>query len=160
MSGALPYIAVALTAAGTYQSFKSQSEAAAAQKDAARESARLAEINARNQERETQVEVANLSEAQAKAEAMNRAKAAASGVAVAPGGSYALTLAEQKKYNTRELEWLKESGASRANIIRQQGQSSMRTGMAQADATKSGAYGSLWSGLGSAASDTYTIGKS
>ena len=155
MAQAVPFIVAAVSVAGTYMQYKSQSEAAAGQEDAAREAQRQAEINAKMQEKETAVEAANLSMQQEKEEAANRARAAASGLAVAPGGSYSLALEEQKATNQRQLEWLKASGQSYADMTRMQGASAYRQGMSQAKASQYGAYGALASG----ASNVYGIGK-
>jgi hypothetical protein len=142
-----PIIAAVAGVAGAYTQYKSQSEAAAAQKDAARESQRLAEINARNEERETARQAENLRLSQQKEEATNRARAAASGIAVSPGGSYDLTLKEQEDINKQQLGWLKQSGANQADILRRQGKTSYDVAMADAKTTKYGSYGSLLGGV-------------
>ena len=153
MAQAAPIIAAVVGAAGTYMSYKSQSEAAAAQKDAAREAQRTAEMNAMRQERETAQQAENLRAAQKKAEAASRARAAASGTAA--GGSQELVMEEQQRTHAEELAWLKQSGRSQADIIRRGGQQAYATGMAQASGTKAGAYGSVIGG----AQQVYGIGK-
>jgi len=144
MATAMPYIAMAMTAVGTYASYKSQSEAAAGQKDAAREASRLAEMNAQMSERETTRNAENMQAAQEREQATNRAKAAASGIS--GGGSFDLVMDEQKRIHGEEQDWLKQSGASKADIIRQGGALAQSQGYAQADATRAGSWGTLIGG--------------
>ena len=152
-AAALPVISAIVTGVGAVMSYKSQSEAAAAQRDAARESQRIAELNAINQERETAQQAENMKKAQEREQAMNRAKASASGVA--PGGSFDLVMDAQKAEHAKQLGWLKQSGKSQAEIIRRGGQLAYGQGMAQAKQSQYGAYGSLLGGIGGIA-DTGT----
>lgn len=147
LAPALPYIAAIAGVAGSYMSYKSQSEAAAAQEDAARESQRLAELNAINEERETARQAENLRLAQSKEEAENRARLAASGISYDQQGSYGLSLKEQEKINREQLGWLKQSGANQADILRRQGKTSYDIAKANAKTTQYGAYGAITGGI-------------
>lgn len=152
MAQAIPMM---LMVAGAAMSFKSQSEAASAQKDAARGAQRLAEMNARNQERESERELENMSRAQAKEQSFNRAKAFASGISEDDLGSMGLALDEQKQVNQEEFDWTKLAGQNEAAITRQGGQNAYDSGKARAKSTQSGAYASLLSGAG----NVYGAGK-
>lgn len=150
-----PIISIVSTVLGTAMSFKSQSDAASFQKQEARDAARNAEIDAKNLERTSAIEASNLSKLQAREESFNRAKAFASGVAVDESNSFGLVMAEQRQTNVEQMANLRESGASQAESIRRQGESAYGAGMARADSSKAGAYGSLLSG----AKDVFATGE-
>jgi len=145
--GTAAIVGAVISGVGSVMSYKSQSAAASAQKDAARDAQRLAEMNAVASERETAQEAENLARQQGKEQAINRARAAATGMA--GGGSLDMVMDEQKNIHGKEMSWLQQSGKSRADILRRQGDTAYKTGMAQASSLRSQAKGSLIGGAGS-----------
>lgn len=108
MAVALPYIATALAGVGVVK-----------QIEAGNKADKLADANAKLEERQTAEEARRLKSEQAKVEATTKARAAAGGVEV--GGSQSMFLQDMKAEHSKELAWLKTSGASRAAATRQGG---------------------------------------
>lgn len=141
-----------------------QEQAAAAQEIAALESQRLAEMNAIDAEMMTAREVDNTRLAQAQEQSEARARAAASGVTLT--GSTGAYLSEQERVGEEQLDWLQKAGGQQADIIRQQGETALLTGQAQADqtmaaaaATRAGAKGTEAQALGTKAGAYGTAGS-
>lgn len=163
MGAAAPIIGIVLSVGGAIMQYRSQQEAndarrdaAAKQEDAARQSRRLAELNAINKERETTQELANLKGQTNREEALSRARAAASGVNMGTG-SFGLALEDQEQSNREQYAWLKQTGASQADILREQGKYSELQGMAGADVTRAG-MDSGWGAIVGGAKSAYSIG--
>ena len=133
--------ALASAAAGVYS--------AKASADAADEQQRLAEKNAEFEQAEAEESAKRLAEENKRTEALSRAMAAASGVGGESQQSY-LTDLEAK--GQREVAWMRKAGASRANIMRQEGAMTAKAGRAQA-------YASGVKSVAGGASDLYSTGK-
>jgi len=136
-----------VTIASTAYGIHSSMEAADAQKAAAAESERLGIENAAAVEAETQEQARRTAAAQSSQQASARARAAASGVA--EGGSMSTVTGEMAKEHTRQLDWLKTSGATRAEMTRQGAKASGDVGRAQASATRAGGIAGGIQGVGS-----------
>ena len=149
-----PYVAVAGTAVSIGTGVASANRAADAQEQGARDAQRLAEMNAMAQERESAQAADNLAKSQGQEEARNRAKASASGVS--GDGSFQTFMDDQMNTNAQQLAWLKNSGASQADIIREQGQSAYNVGMSNAKTTKIGIGNTVVGGV----SDVYGTASS
>ena len=126
-----PFLAIAslgLTALGVFQQYQAAQDA----RDAERENARL--IEAENVEQARRME----SENEAR-ESSARARAAASGVNLT--GTTGEYLSEMERENTRQENWLKRSGASRADSARRRGDAAYSSGLADAIGTAAGGFG-------------------
>lgn len=120
-------------ASGLYQ-YKSAQDAADAQED-------IADQNAKREQREAE-EMASRAESEAAREqSLARARAAASGVG---GESTDLYISDLTRRRNREIDWMRESGKSRAKITR-------REGRHEARATRAQGVGAMFSALGGAA---------
>ena len=100
-----------LSAAGTaYGVYSSEKQAAEAED--------IAEDNARRQSAEAEEMAQRAENEAAREESLSRARAAASG---ATGESMDLYQEDLAKTNQREIDWIRRSGASRADAIKQEG---------------------------------------
>ena len=124
-----------------------------ASKAAAKEQEAMAARNAALSEAETREEAARMQQAKDEQMAKSRAKAAASGVQT--GGSMDIFMGAQDDKLRGEIDWLKKSGSSRADLIRQGGAfAASQTRQQGSTALASGIAGAI-GGLGSA----YDSGK-
>ena len=142
-------VAAVATIAGTAYSVKSSMDAEHAQKRAASEAERLGRENAAMIEAETAEQARRVREEQLQTQSLAQARAAASG---AKGGSIDIYAEEMITEQKRQLDWLKQSGESRARLAIMSGQQAGQAGRAQASATKAGAVGTFISGAGTFAS--------
>jgi wobble nucleotide-excising tRNase len=150
MSGAEAAMAIA-TVVGTGYSIKANRDAKKQQAEARREARRVAERNAERVEAETEEQARRERLRQKAAQSRAKAKASASGV---KGQSVEQYLSFMGEEHARQLGWLKQSGRSRADIIRSGGRAaSARAGAAMAQ-TDASAVNTLVSG----AQSTYTWG--
>jgi len=122
---------------------------ATAQENAARESARLSELNAIDAELQNIRSEQNLRNEQQVSEAEGRARAAASGFT--GDGSTGIYLSEQEKVNKEALGWLAKTGQSSVSRIRGEGGVAQAQGSAQAAGTRATAAGVRASAAGTAA---------
>lgn len=136
---------------GSAVSFITQMSAAGDQKAIAAQQEELAIKNAANIEAEGREEARRLGLEQEQAEGLTRAKIAASG-ATAEGstGSYMDNMAKEHE---KEMDWLKKSTASQADIAKSSGSITAQTTLAKASATEMGAVTSVFG-------DVSSIGKS
>ena len=86
---------------------------------AAKEAEGIAEDNARREAMEAEEMAQRAEKEAAREESLSRARAAASGVG---GESTDLYQEDLAKTNQREIDWIRRSGASRADITRREGQ--------------------------------------
>lgn len=135
MPAALPYIAIALSGASMAKQISSGNKAD-----------KLAQANARLQERQTAEEARRLSKEQSKVESTAKARAAAGGIEVS--GSQSLFLQDMKKEHSRELTWLQSSGRSKAAVTRQGGKNARSSAFASAASTAAGAASTAYSAFG------------
>lgn len=109
---------------------------------AAKEAEDIADANARREAMEAEEMAQRQEKEAAREESLARARAAASGVG---GESQDIYLEELSRTNQREIDWIRQSGRSRAAITRQSGAS------AASQARREGVSAGL-AGLGQAAS--------
>lgn len=126
-------VAAVMSVFSMVQGYQASKEAANKEDAAAAEAERLAEANAVASEAETHESMRRTRRQSAAAEATAGAKAGASGVV---GGSMGDAIASMITEHGTQLDWMKTSGASRANIIRKGGALTGMQGRAQADATR------------------------
>lgn len=110
MAVAVPYIALALSAASAGMQYKAGQDA----KKASRENARLVQM-------ENAEEARRLQREQAKQQSSAIARAAASGGALS--GSSELFMKTQQQEHAKQLQWLKTAGKMQASVYRKQGSS-------------------------------------
>lgn len=123
-------VAVALTVFSAVKQYQAGQEAKA-----------IGRENERNILRETEEEARRLSREQGAQEARARAIAAASGIKVKEGESFAEVLGDMSSEHARQLSWLRTAGKSRAKIARKQGAQAASAATAQAASTAASAYG-------------------
>lgn len=151
-----------LSIVGTVFKFKgerdrgeAQEAAAEQQRAAAQEAERIGMKNAAAQEAETAESVRRETVAASEAAADRKVRAAASGGALT-GGSTGAFLDEQSSRDANYIDWLKKSGASRADIEREKAEYAGMEGSIAADMTRQRAentkLGSLGTLIGGAAS--------
>ena len=124
------------------------------QENAAREAARLSELNAIDAEVQNIRSEQNLRNEQQVGEAEGRARAAASGITV--DGSSGMYLSEQEKVNREALGWLAKTGRSAVARIRGEGGVAQAQGKAQAAGTRAAAAGVRAGAAGTAAGANQT----
>ena len=142
-------VAAIATIAGTAYSVKSSMDAARAQDRAASEAERLGRENAAMIEAETAEQARRVREEQLQTQSLAQARASASG---AKGGSIDIYTDEMVTEQKRQLDWLKQSGESKARLAIMGGQHTAGVGRAQASATRAGAVSTVISGAGTFAS--------
>ena len=142
-------VAAVATIAGTAYGVKSSLDAARAQDRAAAEAERLGRENAAMIEAETAEQARRVREEQLKTQSLTQARAAASG---AKGGSIDIYTEEMVTEQKRQLDWLKQSGESKARLAVMGAQYTAGVGRAQASATRAGAVSTFVSGVGTFAS--------
>lgn len=123
MAEAMPVIIGISSILGTGYSIYSNIQAANEAED-------IAEANADRIAAETEEQARRLEKEKARELAMGRARAYASGFT--GEGSSQLVLEDLERTRTEEIEWLKRSGASRANIALMEGSTAKKQGYAQA----------------------------
>ena len=116
--------------------------------DAADDAEKIAKKNAELSELETEEEARRLERSQERVSDLAKAKAAASGVG---GETVDLYLADIEDTQAEELNWLKRTGARRADILRDEGEIAKSQGRA-------GAFGSIGEGF-SYAPSIYSGGR-
>jgi len=129
-------------------------KSAQAQKAAAADAKKIGKQNASLAIAETEEQARRLKYNQSKEQAMTRARAYASGIDP-ESDTVKLVLAEQKKVNQEELDWLIASGYSRASIFKGEGQTA--SDVAKAAANQS--YGQAATSLLGAVGPTYKAGR-
>lgn len=107
---------------------------------------KLAEANAKLEEKQTAEEARRLSKEQGRVESSAKALAAAGGAKVS--GSQSMFLSEMKAEHGKELAWLKESGASKAGATRKGGQNARSQAMAGATSTLTSGITSAYNAFG------------
>jgi hypothetical protein len=127
MAQAIPIILLAASAAISYKSYSDQ-------KKAAKNAEKIGMMNAAATEAEAAEQARRLKENQMRVLAETSALSAASGVA---GGSQDIYLSDMAESQMSELNWVKKSGASRAEIERLSGQYQKKQGEAAALGTLS-----------------------
>ena len=126
----LPAISVA---SGLFGIFSSRKQAAA-QRAVAAEQERLGRINAGLIERETMEESRRARRAQTRAVGQMHARSAASGIEY--GGSNLLYIQDEQLEFEKQISWMMEAGASRAEMARLRGANEAALTRAGADATE------------------------
>lgn len=116
-------------------------QGAAQSEQLARENALMIEAEGREEERRATEE--NVS-----AQAEMRAKSAASGVT--DEGSHQIYMTSEQEKFDKDIDWLRKSSTSRANLERKQGRAAARSMKSQGKAGLWGGIGSAVTGLGSA----------
>lgn len=158
-----PIATAVLSAAGALMSYKQGKSAAKQQEILAMENRRVAEENARREEAENAERQRRFEAQNQQDEARARALAAASGLSLDDDvSSLALSLAAQRDENRKQEKWEKDAGASRASIIRQQGQVALMGDLAKASYMKNEAKSYLGKAGGSlftAGAETYKYGQ-
>lgn len=136
MAFAVPIVVgIATAAMSVYQGMKMQ--------DAADEQEDIAKRNAEREQREAEEAVRREKKEFQAEESLDRARAAASGIDVDKSKSTVLFMAEKRKSHQEEIDWMKSSAASRADIIK-------REGRLAADQTRAEAWGHFANAVGSA----------
>lgn len=133
MAPAIPIITALAGAAMSYQSYRQQ-------KKAAKTSEQLGRMNQAAVEAETREEAFRLQENQKRALAESVAMGAATGFV---GGTQDIWQSDIQKTQSRELGWLKKSGASRAAIEGMKGVEAGQYGRAQAMGSLADTVGQL-----------------
>ena len=126
-------IATVFSIFSAVQGHQASQEAASQQEAAAAEAEKLAEANAVASEAETQESMRRTRRQHAASAASARAKAGASGI---EGGSMEDAIANMISEHGTQLDWMKKSGASQADIIRKGGKLTGMQGRAQAESTR------------------------
>ena len=128
MAAAVPIAVAVIGAAVSVYTGVKQREAAKEQEDIAK----------RNAERE-QAEAEEMARRERKRadyeESLDRARAAASGIDVDKSKSNVIYMNERKKANRDQIDWIRKSGASRADIIKREGR--LAADMTRIDSWKS-----------------------
>ena len=115
MAPALPFIAVALSAAGAVQQYK-----------AGKDAKKIAAQNAANSRLATEELKRKTAKEQKYTESLARARAAASGVG---GGTTDIYMAALEESGKQELDWMSVVGASEANAAKAAGAGAYNTAM-------------------------------
>ena len=147
MAQAVPIIGAIFSLVGQMRQASAQEKAAEQQAAAAEEAQRISTMNAARIEAETAEMARREREASEEAQSQRRLVAAAAGGT--GGGSTAAYLEEQAERESRYIDWLERSGASRASIARAEGGYARQTGMITAEATRSRASQSRMGAVGS-----------
>lgn len=121
----LQIVALVVTILGTAYSVVKQEQAADEAED-------IAQANARREQLEAEEEAQRLADRTARESSLIKAIAAASG---AEGGSKEAYLREFEDQRSREINWIRKSGASRASITRAEGGVAKTTAYAQMGST-------------------------
>ena len=116
---------------------EAQDTAADDQMNAAYEAELLADQNARNLESETYENVRREEEQLDQELGSQRARAAASGMALDDDGSLSQTMAASRKEGQTQIDWMKQAGVNQADIIRWEGDMARKTGVSSAQFGKS-----------------------
>ena len=146
-------IPAVLAIAGAYMEHKAAGkqrkavEGVAQNQEAAAEQAqRIANQNAANVEAETAEQVRRTEATNAAASAERVARMAASGGTASGSSQNFLDTQDARQKN--DIDWLKQSGSSKANIAREEGRYANLTGKATASGTRASTAGSKTAGLG------------
>jgi len=135
MPQAIPYIAVALAGVSTVKQIQAGNKAD-----------RLADANAKLQEKQTAEESRRLAREQKKVESTTKARAAAGGATVE--GSQAMFLSDMKAEHSKELAWLQSAGKQKASVTRQGGSNARSQAQAGALGTAANAGFSAYQAFG------------
>lgn len=136
-----------LSFVGGMQQASQQKKAAAQQAAAAEESRRIGDRNAARIEAETKEKARRESLAAKERQGLTRARQAASGGAAS--GSNVVYLDEMIETDEKNIDWLRKSGASQADIARREGNYNYLSGMASSTSTRAAATGSKFGAFGS-----------
>jgi len=111
--------------------------------EAAKDAERIADRNAERAEKEAEERARRLAKEKARELSMGRARAAASGFRM--GDSSQIYLDELERTRDEEIRWVREAGASQADILREEG-----------DYARTQGFGSAFGTLASGAANAYS----
>jgi hypothetical protein len=148
-----PAVMVAMSVVSGLMSIKQGMDAKKDAKAAAAEQERIARENAAFKEAETVEQARRMQEEEDSAAAKRRAMAASTGIATDQASSLDIFMGAQEDKFSKELDWLRKSGASQADIINKQGSLAANITRSQGEQAK---WQGISSGIGSVASGVST----